>query len=246
MSDFEFQQWNKNGVEKYHGKEKTVHVPEGITEIGRLAFEDNKEVIRVILPASLETIRQYAFIGCSNLTEVVVQGALREIADGAFKKCTNLEKIAIPETTRVARYAFDGCPKMKKGISEGSEKEFRENEHVKAWLREHNMDKMRRIFSLCVYHDEYRKRQMKAHDLLLSSAEEDRQSAALYVLIAAALANEHDSDPDYFPLDKACVLFAQFDLEEDCTDLGEDLEEEMDFVTTRDLIEIVTDRLFGI
>mgnify|MGYP000072585979 FL=1 len=47
----------------YIGDAEEVRVPEGITEIGRGAFQNNKIIKKVILPDEVITIGAYAFCG---------------------------------------------------------------------------------------------------------------------------------------------------------------------------------------
>lgn len=61
----------ENGVlTKYLGREKEVTIPEGVTAIGQGAFR-RKNVVRVIMPDSVEEIGWDAFSDCQILEEVV-------------------------------------------------------------------------------------------------------------------------------------------------------------------------------
>ena len=71
---------------EYSGCENEVVVPEGITEIGRGAFECNEAFNKVVLPTSLKTIGEHAF-GFTCLTEFVIPASVQSIGDGAFAGC---------------------------------------------------------------------------------------------------------------------------------------------------------------
>lgn len=70
---------------RYTGHGGTVVVPEGVTEIGKRAFE-----------------------GCSTVTDVVLPQSLRAIGDYAFRSCRFLKYPAIPEGVTIGRLAFAG------------------------------------------------------------------------------------------------------------------------------------------
>ena len=61
------------------GKEGDVYtVPDGVTVIGELAFEDCDALTQVILPSSLTSIGEDAFYGCDELTLSVAEGSYAE------------------------------------------------------------------------------------------------------------------------------------------------------------------------
>ena len=70
---------------RYTGPGGTVMVPDGVTEIGKRAFE-----------------------GCSTVTDVVFPQSLRTIGDYAFLNCRFLQYPAIPERVTIGKRAFLG------------------------------------------------------------------------------------------------------------------------------------------
>ena len=121
----------KNGVlVSYNGCEETVVVPKGVTEIGRLAFIENKTIKHIHLPdtvteigfrsfsdcdsleeadipGSVRVIDAYAFMRCGNLKSVTLHEGLQEIGTWAFGDCDNLESIFIPDTVKeIGQYAL--------------------------------------------------------------------------------------------------------------------------------------------
>lgn len=81
-------------ITKYELEEEEVIIPECIdqkqvVEIGNYAFH-GKQIKKVVLPHSLDTIGSHAFYDCRQLKEITFSDFLVEVADGAFKNCRNL------------------------------------------------------------------------------------------------------------------------------------------------------------
>lgn len=64
-------------LRKYVGNEKIVEIPSGIKKIGTLAFEEHKEIEKVIMPDGLVEIGSMAFAGCSNLEEIIIPKSVK-------------------------------------------------------------------------------------------------------------------------------------------------------------------------
>ena len=89
---------------------KTVHIPEGVTEVGDYAFECCSALKKVYFPYSLRTIGDGAFSGCECLTLADLQEGLESIGKGAFLYCVSLVQMELPETlTTLGEFAFAGC-----------------------------------------------------------------------------------------------------------------------------------------
>ncbi len=104
----------ENGVlKKYTGPGGDVVIPEGVTEIGRLAF-DMKNLRSIVIPIGVTRIDDGAFKWCS-LTSITIPEGVSSIGIEAFENCTSLEEITIPESLReVSRSAFVWCYNLKK------------------------------------------------------------------------------------------------------------------------------------
>lgn len=106
-----------------------VNIPEGVTDIGRLAFYDCDGLTEVVIPKGAN-IEESVFAFCDNLKSVTLPSAdylekmdfdfvtrLEKItltggeslADNTFKNCKSLKSVALPDTvTDISRGAFFG------------------------------------------------------------------------------------------------------------------------------------------
>lgn len=109
-------------------------ISEGITSIGKNAFQNQKVMKSVSFPTTLQSIGNYAFSGCTGLTaltlpeglttlgtyafdgctgiagQLVIPESLTKIGNYAFRKCTSLTSLAFHDNiTSIGNYAFDGC-----------------------------------------------------------------------------------------------------------------------------------------
>jgi len=90
---------------EYIGQDKHVVIPDGITNIGKSAFQDT-DIVSVIISDSVVTIDGYAFYNCENLEYVSLSHNLKNISLSCFGSCSNLKFLAIPTT---AQYIGDGA-----------------------------------------------------------------------------------------------------------------------------------------
>ncbi len=88
-------------------------VPEGVSDIGEVAFYGCTNLRKVTLPQSLRYIREEAF-GETALEELTVPGGTELIAEKAFYSCDRLRKIEVPgRDTVVETDAFGCCDNIK-------------------------------------------------------------------------------------------------------------------------------------
>ncbi|MGN0677009.1 MAG: leucine-rich repeat domain-containing protein [Ruminococcus sp.] len=73
---------------KYNGMESAIIIPNGITEIGDRAFEQNPIIESVIIPDSVTSIGELAFHSCPKLRIVEIPETLKNIASNAFNSCS--------------------------------------------------------------------------------------------------------------------------------------------------------------
>ncbi|MBO7067828.1 MAG: leucine-rich repeat domain-containing protein [Bacteroidaceae bacterium] len=89
-------------------------IPDGVTEIGRCAFENCNGLTSITIPASVTSIEDYAFSSCTDLTSVTILEGLTDIGNYAFAGCENLESISLPASTAtIGDEAFAQCSGLK-------------------------------------------------------------------------------------------------------------------------------------
>ena len=114
---------------KYRDSIRALRVEQGITYIGRCAFDSCGNLSDVTLPTSLRIIGQCAFNDCTalrsiqlpeglttimedafnaaGLVSITFPSTLRELRDGAFMNCEKLQSLRLPEgLTTIGDWAF--------------------------------------------------------------------------------------------------------------------------------------------
>ncbi len=105
-------------VAGYDGYEENLSVPSEYSElpvlkIGESAFENNTEILSVILPNTLKTIGKQSFSGCTNLSSITIPYGVEDMEHGAFANCTGLTTITLPESLRsISSNVFYGCTSL--------------------------------------------------------------------------------------------------------------------------------------
>ena len=106
-------------VTGYTGGRTNVVVPETlggypVTAMER-AFDNNDEIMTVVLPSTLKTLGGYTFWGCDNLRRVTFNSDITAIGDFEFFQCRVLEDFMLPESvTSIGMKAFSGCRALTK------------------------------------------------------------------------------------------------------------------------------------
>ncbi len=92
-----------------------VVIQEGVESIGESAFKSCSRLAVVELPKSLKTIEASAFSYCHNLGSIAIPGSVSVISQRAFYYCENLKTVDIPEgVTEIGVEAFALCQKLAK------------------------------------------------------------------------------------------------------------------------------------
>ena len=102
---------NAQVISEYTGTEKEITLPEGVKRIKAGAFKNNKDIVSVQLPNTLEYIGDEAFSGCTSLKAVLLnsKAPAASIGKAAFKGCTALEKLTVNGVKTVGDEAFTDC-----------------------------------------------------------------------------------------------------------------------------------------
>ena len=77
----------------YCGQITRVVVEEGVTTIGKGAFQGFTNLTSVSLPASLSEIHAQAFDGCSSLAAITIPSGVTNVSAGAFSSCNVLADV---------------------------------------------------------------------------------------------------------------------------------------------------------
>ncbi len=95
-------------------KGNNYKIPDGVTEIGSIAFSRCSSLTSVTIPNSVTSIGSGAFNGCTSLTRVTIPNSVTQIGWNAFSGCTSLTSITIPNSViSIDWYAFRGCTSLK-------------------------------------------------------------------------------------------------------------------------------------
>ena len=93
---------------------KEIKIPSSVMKIGENAFEDCKNLERVVIENGVKIIDNYAFLNCISLKEIKIPSSVTVIGDMAFLNCENLERIIIENSaTEINSTAFSACIKLK-------------------------------------------------------------------------------------------------------------------------------------
>ena len=92
---------------------KKVVITDGVTNIGRSAFNGCVNLISVTIPNSVASIGDYAFYNCYSLTSIKIPNSVTSIGMYAFYFCTGLTSVEIPNSvTSIGENAFCDCSNL--------------------------------------------------------------------------------------------------------------------------------------
>ncbi|MCM1365536.1 MAG: leucine-rich repeat domain-containing protein, partial [Ruminococcus sp.] len=103
--DGSFAPWYKNADEI-----RSVILPEGLENIGDLAFYGCSVLTCVSIPSSVRSIGSYAFAECTSLLRADLPEGLEDIGEAAFRGCEVLAAVRFPSTLKtISAAAFYRC-----------------------------------------------------------------------------------------------------------------------------------------
>lgn len=95
---------------------KSLIIPDGVIEVGILAYEKCKTIVGVSSPfeGGLHAIKDGAFFGCDSLDTVGLWNHNSDeinivIGDYAFANCISLYRVLIPDSQTIGDSAFENC-----------------------------------------------------------------------------------------------------------------------------------------
>ena len=89
---------------------KSLIIENGVTSIGKMAFENCTILTSVTIGNSVTSIEYGAFAMCTGLTSVTVPDSVTSIGFAAFTDCTGLTSVTIGNSvTSIGSNAFNGC-----------------------------------------------------------------------------------------------------------------------------------------
>lgn len=96
-----------------NGNITEITLPDGLKEVGQLAFYQCNNLKSIIIPETVTAIGYNAFNGCSSLEDISLPSGLTEIPSRLFMGCSNLKSIEIPKgVTTIHNFAFSECSSL--------------------------------------------------------------------------------------------------------------------------------------
>ncbi|RGF51591.1 leucine-rich repeat domain-containing protein [Eubacterium sp. AF36-5BH] len=93
---------------------KYIEISEGITKIGDFAFNDCKQLEKVVIPGSMREIGGAAFLYCSSLKQITIPNSVTIIGGSAFFGCADLVDVMLPEDAiKNSSSVFTNCSNIK-------------------------------------------------------------------------------------------------------------------------------------
>ncbi|MFH6936369.1 leucine-rich repeat domain-containing protein [Flavobacterium sp. FlaQc-30] len=92
----------------------TIHIENGVTNIGHHAFYDCNELKSITIPEGMTSIGESAFKNCENLEFIIIPNSITVIKEHAFERCKSLKSVIIPNNIlQIEKYAFYECFNLK-------------------------------------------------------------------------------------------------------------------------------------
>ncbi|MBQ4585314.1 MAG: leucine-rich repeat domain-containing protein [Clostridia bacterium] len=99
---------------------ENAKIPDGVLEIGGVAFFSCPNLKSVEIPEGVVTIGYSAFCNCKSLASVILPSTLEEIIGFAFSNCPSLEKLEIPASVKLMDFGVFHNSKTTLLVKKGS------------------------------------------------------------------------------------------------------------------------------
>lgn len=92
-----------------------VVIENGVTTIGRRAFQKFNMLEEVSIPASVKSIQTRAFEKCSVLTDITIPDSVTELGYWVFSECTSLKNFSANSVTKIGDGVLNQCSALTNG-----------------------------------------------------------------------------------------------------------------------------------
>ena len=114
----------------------SITIPESVTSIGVSAFYNCSGLASVTIPNSVTSIGVCAFQRCSGLTSINIPNSVTSIEGSAFSECTGLTSITIGNSvTSIGDHVFYGCPGLTSIIVDGNNEKYDSRDNCNAIIQ---------------------------------------------------------------------------------------------------------------
>ena len=94
----------------YQNSVKRVEIGDGVTSIGKTAFQNCSSLASITIPDGVTSIGSSAFQNCYSLASITIPDGVTSIGSGAFQTCPSLTSVTIPDgVTSIGSSAFQSC-----------------------------------------------------------------------------------------------------------------------------------------
>jgi E3 ubiquitin-protein ligase HACE1 len=91
----------------------TIHLPAGVTSIGKRTFHGRTNIITLTIPPGVTTIGKQAFLNCSGITTLTIPLGVRDIGLVAFQGCSGITTLTFPPSiSTIKAGAFISCSSL--------------------------------------------------------------------------------------------------------------------------------------
>ena len=100
ITGYDFDRYESSPLYSIREQVRSIKILDGITVIGKRAFFDFSNLVKVELPDSIISIQNHAFNKCSKLSELRMSEKLECLGIRTFMDCTALKEIRLPFTVK--------------------------------------------------------------------------------------------------------------------------------------------------